>query len=164
MVAAIQAVHDSDAREHADARARWRRNVEAAAGQGGKLPQTAVDEVLNDSKLLGFSPDDFEADVHAVMEDGQLTAEIEAEQAGMRKAATAVDAARLEVERLQADYIRERGERDAALNAIEAALREKRRDLERQEADVMRRGSSVQRAHDNQMKFRANRARQRIFG
>jgi hypothetical protein len=164
MVAAIQAVHDNSTREHADARARWRRNVEAAAGQGGKLPQSAVDEVLSDSKLLGFSAEDFAADVHAVMEDGQLTAEIEAEQAGMLKASTDADSARLEVERLQADYLREREARDAVVNKIDAALRDKRRDLERQEADVMRRGLLVQRAHDKQTKFRTARARQRIFG
>lgn len=164
MVAAIEAVQSSNLREHTDARSRWRRNVEAAAGQGGRLQQSAVDEVLRDAKLLGYAPEDFAADVHAVMEDRQLTVEIEAEQAGMLKASTDADSVRLEVELLQADYLREREERDAAVNKIEAALREKRRTLERTEADVMRRGLIVQRAHDRQTKFRSARGRQRIFG
>jgi len=50
MIAAIEAVHTRDARDHADARSRWRRDVEAAAGQGGRLPQSAVDEILHDAK------------------------------------------------------------------------------------------------------------------
>jgi len=98
------------------------------------------------------------------MEDAQLAAEIEAEQAAMTKAATEAEAARLEVERLQADYLRERGERDAAVKAIEAALQEKRRELERSEAEIMPRGVLVQRAHDKQARFQAARARARIFG
>lgn len=164
MVAAIEAVQARDAREYADARLRWRQHVNTAAEQAGRLPQSSVDDVLRDAKLLGFSPDDFAADVHAVMEDAQLASEIEAAQAAMTKNATAVESARLEVEQLQADYLRERGERDVALNAIEATLREKRRNLERKEGDVTRCGSSVQRAYDQQMKFRTARARQRIFG
>jgi len=164
MIAAIEAVHARDARDQADARSRWRRHVEAAAGRGGRLPRSAVDEILRDAKSLGFSADDFAADVHAVMEDAQLAAEIQVEQAAMTKATTDAESARLEVERLQADYLRERGERDVAVNAIEALLREKRRELEQKEADAIRCGSIVQRAHDRQMKFRTARARQRMFG
>lgn len=164
MVAAIEAVHDHEAREQADARSRWRRNVAAAAGAAGKLPQSAVDEVLTDAKTLGIGPEEFAADVHAAIEDTQLSATVEAEQAAVSKAATEVEAVRLEVERLQADYIRERGERDAALGAIESALTAKRRDLERREAEVVRCGSRLSRATDEQMKFRGKLSRQRIFG
>jgi hypothetical protein len=164
MVAAIQAVHDHEAREQADARSRWRRNVAAAAGAAGKLPQSAVDEVLVDAKTLGIGPEEFAADVQAMMEDSQLSATVEAEQAAMSKAAMEVEAVRLEVERLQADYLRERGERDAAVRAIEVVLIAKRRDLERREADVIRCGSRVNRASDEQMKFRSKLSRQRVLG
>ena len=163
MVAAIQAVHDHEAREQADARSRWRRNVAAAAGAAGKLPQSAVDEVLVDAKTLGIGPEEFAADVHAVMEDTQLSATVEAEQAAMSKAAMEVEAVKLEVERLQADYLRERSERDAAVRAIEVVLTSKRRDLERREADVIRCGSRVIRANDEQRKFRTKLSRQRVF-
>lgn len=164
MVAAIEAVHDHEAREQAAARSRWRRNVAAAAGAAGKLPQSAVDEVLADAKTLGIGPEEFAADVQAVMEDMQLSATVEAEQAAMSQAALEVEAVRLEVERLQADYLRERGERDAAVRAIEVVLIAKRRDLERREADVIRCGSRLNRASDEQMKFRSKLSRQRVLG
>lgn len=164
MVAAIAAVHDSKAREQADARARWKRHVAAAAAADGKLPQAAVDEVLQDSTLLGYSPDDFAADVHAVMEDARLAAAITAEQATMSQLANDVAALQSEFNRVQAEYIRVRGERDSIIRALDKTIAERRRDLERKEAEVTKCASRMERARDNQVKFRGRAERRRIFG
>lgn len=164
MVAAIEAIHDTKAREQADARARWRRNVAAAAAADGKLPQAAVDEVLQDSTLLGYSSEDFAADVFAVQEDARLAAVIDAEQATMSRLADDVAKVRADFDRLHADYVRERAERDSIVNALDADLTRRRRDLERLDVESQRCASRLQRANDEQMKHRSKSTRQRIFG
>lgn len=164
MVAAIQAIHDTKAREQADARARWRRNVAAAAAADGKLPQAAVDEVLQDSTLLGYSSEDFAADVHAVIEDARLAAGIDAEQATMSRLSDDVAKVRADFERLHADYVRERSERDSIVSAMDADLTRRRRDLERLEVETQRCATRLQRANDERVKHRSKSTRQRIFG
>jgi hypothetical protein len=163
MVQAIEALHRGHAREQAAAHSRWRRNVEAAARAGGQLPATAVAEVAADAKTLGFSPEEFEADVHTVMEDISLTAAVDAASSDLLAAAGFAEKLRLEADLLQADYLRERGERDAAVAAIEGKLRDKRRALSQAEADVTRRTSATTRAHEAQLKHRTARGRQRVF-
>lgn len=164
MVAAIEAIHDRKAREQADARARWRRNVVAAAAADGKLPQAAVDEVLQDSTLLGYSSQDFAADVHAVIEDVRLAAAIDAEQATMSRLSDDVAKVRADFDRLHADYVRERSERDSIVSAMDADLTRRRRDLERLEVETQRCASRLQRANDERVKHRSKITRQRIFG
>ena len=164
MVAAIEAIHDTKAREHADARARWKRHVAAAAAADGKLPQAAVAEVLQDSTLLGYSSEDFAADVHAVIEDARLAAGIDAEQATMSRLSDDVAKVRADFDRLHADYVRERSERDSIVNAMDADLTRRRRDLERLEVETQRCALRLQRANDEQVKHRSKITRQRIFG
>jgi hypothetical protein len=161
MVAAIEAIHDTKAREQADARARWKRHVAAA---DGKLPQAAVAEVLQDSTLLGYSSEDFAADVHAVIEDARLATGIDAEQATMSRLSDDVAKVRADFDRLHADYVRERSERDSIVNAMDADLTRRRRDLERLEVETQRCALRLQRANDEQVKHRSKITRQRIFG
>ena len=163
MLSAIEALHRGHAREQADAASRWRRHAEAAARAGGQLTATAVAEVAADAKTLGFSPEEFETDVHAIMEDITLTATVDAASADLLTAAESAEKLRVEVEGLQADYLRERGERDAAVAAIEGKLRDKRRALSQAEADVARRTSATTRAHEAQLRHRTARGRQRVF-
>jgi hypothetical protein len=162
-IPAIEALHRGHAREQADAHSRWRCNVEAAARAGGQLTAAAVADVAADAKTLGLTPEDFEADIFAIMEDIRLTAAVDAASADMLTAAESAEKLRVEVEGLQAAYLRERGERDAAIAAIEGKLRDKRRALSHAEADIERRTSATTRAHEAQLKHRTARGRQRVF-